>query len=324
MNELGKVQCPVITQSKLCVHLLSKYNLHNVKCEFYTQSINDIYLVTCQEGIYYLRLSPVGFRTKEQLEAEVTVVCHLDENRISVATPIADKNGIFIQEIHSLEGKRYAILWNEAKGETKGIKVAVESRNLGKLFGQMHSCLDNLKVKTCLLDENNLVHKPLESIREFYGGTSYMHRLEIGGQAIASYLKDTRINQREMYGLCHGDTHNYNIKFYNMIPTLFDFDCLGYGLRMYDLAIQRWNISMFHLEASEEAKQWNELIEGYASIHPLGEKELGSINLLVATRVIWLMGVQLQGIHHNKKCEWINEHYIQSNTELMEHWISLS
>lgn len=322
MNEVYKVQFSVIAPSELNSRLLSRYNLHQVSCKFYTQGVNDIYIVTCKEGTYYLKISLAGLRNKEEIEAEIAIVNRLVETGVSVASPVADMEGVFIHEVQAPEGKRYTVLWNEAKGDIKGIKTKDESINLGILMGNMHICLDGLNVHRHNLNAFHLVDKPLKYIKEFYGETPYYIRLEQAGSVIRSHLDNMMTTDTGIYGLCHGDTHNYNIRYNNTKPILFDFDCSGYGLRAYDLAVQRWNIAMFQMDMDKEAKQWSDLLEGYTAIRNVNQRELDGINILVAARNLWLMGLQLDCIHYNRGHDWLDENYIKNNTEFIEQWIN--
>lgn len=321
MNDIYEVQFSVIKPEALRSRVLSRYNLHDVICRFYTQGVNDIYIVTCHEGTYYLKLSLPGYKNKDEIEGEVIAVNELVKQGVSVAAPVADREGIYVHEIQAPEGIRYVVLWKEAKGEIKGIKTKEESNNLGKLLAQMHTQLDGIHVTRHRLDANHLVSEPLKYVTEFYQDTEYPRRLEEAGGIILSYLKDRMVDGSEGYGLCHGDIHNYNIRFEGSHPTIFDFDCAGYGLRAYDLAVQRWNIAMFQLDKEKEEEQWNDLLEGYSTIRNIEPKDLSNINILVAARNLWLTGLQLKCLHYNRGCDWMNEDFIKWNTEFIEKWI---
>jgi Ser/Thr protein kinase RdoA (MazF antagonist) len=42
------------------------------------------------------------------------------------------------------------------------------------------------------------------------------------------------------YGWYHGDVHAKNVCFKNNVPTIFDFVCMGYGWRAYDICVFAW------------------------------------------------------------------------------------
>lgn len=321
MNKTYAAQFSVINPNELTNSLLSLYPLSHIKCRFYTQGVNDIYIVTCLEGTFYLKISLHNYITKEEIEAEVEAVCRLVKQGVSVAAPLCDHNGVYVQEIIASEGIRYAVLWHEAKGEIKGIKSKDENRNLGNLLGQMHYHFDGIEVNRRRMDSVYLVDRPLHYITEFYEGSPYLKRLEEAGNVIRTYLNDKEKNNAAIMGLCHGDTHNYNIRFEESQPILFDFDCAAYGLREYDLAVQRWNIAMFQLDEDKQEEQWDGLIDGYATIRDMKLIDLKHIPHLVAARNLWLMGLQLNCIHYNRGCDWVNDEWIKWNTEFIEKWI---
>lgn len=327
MNQTFAVQFSVIEPKELLDRILSRYDLRPISCRFYTPGVNDIYIVNCQEGTFYLKISLHNYINKEEIAGEVQAVCQLVRNGIAVAAPVCDQNGVYVQDIYAPEGIRYAVLWCEAKGEIKGIKSKEENRNLGILLGQIHQQLDGVQVKRRTLNEVYMVDQPLSYIKEYYGTSPYIKRLEAVGDIIKSYLKTAMVDTTQAnsvwdIGLCHGDTHNYNIRYEGGHPILFDFDCAAYGLRAYDLAVQRWNIAMFEMSETEEEEQWQALLEGYGSVRNLDKIDVSNINILVAARNLWLMGLQLNCIHYNRGCDWLNEDWIKWNTEFIEKWMN--
>lgn len=96
------------------------------------------------------------------------------------------------------------------------------------------------------------------------------------------------------HGVLHGDPHNYNIRYTDGLPTLFDFDSFGYGPQMYDLGEQVWNISVFDfITEDEKAQQIRWLMNGYESVRPLDEAVKASIPFYAALRSFRLCGVFL-------------------------------
>ena len=117
-KEYFPVQFSVLSSRALEKAILSKYSIKRpFKCQFFTPGLNDIYIVRTPEETYYLRISIYGWRNKEELEAEIELLNYLHNLGISVAIPVPDNEGKYIQEINAPEGIRYAVLFTEAKGE---------------------------------------------------------------------------------------------------------------------------------------------------------------------------------------------------------------
>lgn len=84
--------------------------------------------------------------------------------------------------------------------------------------------------------------KPLSNIRPFLADREQdFSFLKESAEKLAGYIKGKLPETAPVYGFCHGDVHSGNVFFAGDKPTLFDFDCMGYGWRAYDICVYAWN-----------------------------------------------------------------------------------
>ena len=133
------------------------------------------------------------------------------------------------------------------------------------------------------------------------------------------YVKAALPQKAPYYGYCHGDMHSGNIFFVEDQPQIFDFDCMGYGYRAYDICIFAWSTT-FRQQNFIETQSWQMYLEGYSSIRKLGEDELRCIPAFAALRCLWLMGLHLDGTAYKNSWSVFNDGYFNNNMTLFKLW----
>lgn len=83
-------------------------------------------------------------------------------------------------------------------------------------------------------------------------------------------------------------------------PTLFDFDCCGYGWRVSDLAVFLWNAHLEKRPKGWREARWRAFLRGYREVRPLDPGALDAVPLFLVARQIWLMGNDCLG-----RSEWL-------------------
>lgn len=328
-KEMFPVQFSVLSSRALCEMILSRYCLKGpITCRFFTQGLNDIYVVKSPEDTYYLRISIYNWRTEEELLAEMELLNYLHHNGIAIAVPLQDCDGKYIQEINAPEGTRYAILFTEAKGGKNDNPDQQQNYSLGQMAATIHTCTDKitLKHKRFHIDSKHLVDEPLEIVKPHM-----LHRvndfkyLQDAGRQLMALVNEVLQKNNPEYGICHGDIHHGNIHFgRDGEITLFDFDCFGYGWRAYDIAVYLWHQQLNRpaCDASNpKQKQWEDFLDGYNAVRPLSDKELKAAKAFVAVRDIWLLGIQLGSLEKNRGCDWLDDGYFDFHLDFIRSWI---
>jgi Ser/Thr protein kinase RdoA (MazF antagonist) len=291
--------------------MVEKYHFTEpFSCRFFDSGINDIYLVNIDNKNYYLRISQAGVHSEIDYKEEMNIINHLYKEELSVATPVCCKDGEYIWPIEAPEGIRYAVLFHEAinKPSEDNEKKAY---NLGCELAKLHNIADinDFEVSrepislTCLVDQSLALIKPHLNHRK-----DDFEFLEKTSQEIKGHIQNNLSTQKPFYGYCHGDIHSGNVFFDDNKPTIFDFDCMGYGYRVYDICVYAWNHT-FDNEDYIDKDEWKAYIDGYNSIRQLSTSELELISAFAALRELWLIGLHADIITRNAGCCWYNDGY---------------
>lgn len=306
----------------LSEELMNRYELEQpVSCRFFSGGINDIYIVKAGEECYYLRISQTGIHNQCDYEEEIFIINTLNENGIDAAAPVRGRDGSFLWKIDAPEGKRYAVLFTEAKNIPSKDDIK-KGYNLGRMVAQMHTVADekNFTVSRAPIDLVQLAKKPLDLIQPYLTHRSEDYEfLKNGAENLSRYIEKNLSLEKPYFGYCHGDVHSGNVFFEDDKPKLFDFDCMGYGWRAYDICVYAWN-ETFGNEKYIESEVWKSFLEGYNSIRKLTEAEQASINVFAALRELWLMGLHADVMERNAECSWYNDGYFNYHIGIFKLW----
>src|SRR5688500_15844633 len=108
----------LVSSKAIEAELIPLYNLpRSSKVLFIHQGINDTYLITASEAKFILRIYRAHWKTIDEVSAELDLLLLLNNNGLSVSTPLPDKSGNLIQLIDCHEGIRFAVIFCHAPGE---------------------------------------------------------------------------------------------------------------------------------------------------------------------------------------------------------------
>jgi Ser/Thr protein kinase RdoA (MazF antagonist) len=208
--------------------------------------MNDTYQVTAGTERFYLRISGHGWRSRDVVAAELDMIADAHARGVAVAPALPRADGILLTSLDAPEGERFAALFVEAAGASGRDLTPQQARAYGQLAAALHMAADaSLTVyRRFDLDECHLLDEPLEAVQTVMrnvDGADDLVFLETVAERVRHRLGELS-RTLPGYGLCHGDLHLGNVCFDAAgTPTLFDFDCMGYGWRAYDLTIFLWN-----------------------------------------------------------------------------------
>ena len=308
--------------SALKDELLKRYELEeSINCQVYDSGMNDIYIVKAGIKNYYLRISLTGMHEQCDYEEELYIINTLHEHGIQVATPVCCKDGSYIWKINAPEGRRYAVLFNEAKQAPSKDNIK-KAYNLGCMVAKMHTIADekDFQVSRSPIDLKQLAKKPLELIQPYLIHRREDYEFLCGAtEKLCLCIKEKFNFDKPYYGYCHGDIHSGNVFFEDDKPKLFDFDCMGYGWRIYDISIYAWN-ETFSDEKFIESETWEAFLNGYNSIRELNDTERSSISVFAALRELWMMGLHADVMERNAGCSWYNDEYFNYQIGIFKLW----
>jgi Ser/Thr protein kinase RdoA (MazF antagonist) len=174
------------------------------------------------------------------------------------------------------------------------------------------------------LDERHLLDEPLEAIR------AALVDVDAGDDLVFLEEMAERVRRRLMalprtspeYGLCHGDLHPANVCFDAAgQPTLFDFDCMGYGWRAYDLTVFLWNAFGERRPKRWRESRWRAFLRGYGEARPLPEELDEVLPLFLVARQIWLMGMDAAD-RSGWPPQWLTTEWLRHAVRPVRTWVN--
>ncbi|NNL92466.1 MAG: phosphotransferase [Saprospiraceae bacterium] len=317
-----------LSQSALSNLVLSNFDaIKKIEyCRLISVGINDTYQLNTNKGIFFLRVYRKGWRTLEEIKAELDFILYLDKNNISVSLPIMKNGGEYISQLSAPEGDRYWVLFNEAKGIGTPYN-SERSQQYGSLVARLHQLsLDyNNKWNRFTFDEAYLIKNPLQHVKPFlkHRIADYEYLKKIGADLYSLIQSQSDITASKHIFL-HGDHHGGNVHFDAFDnPTLFDFDCCGIGDRSYDLAVFWGEVvpTSFTTESKVQRDQlWHSFLKGYTKHINLTVGELTAVKAYVPLRQIWLMGMHTH-LYHNLGNRWVNNDYFDLAIYSIKEWV---
>jgi Ser/Thr protein kinase RdoA (MazF antagonist) len=270
------------------------------KVTFLHQGIHDTYLVSNGSIHLILRIYRAGWKSVENVKAELEVLLDLKQRGIDVAVPYKDRDGLYVQELLFPEGPRYAVVFMYAPG----IKLRQLNAESAELFGKKLAALHmaSIDMEYPGLQRNyylaNVFHNTMENISTVFTELKMIESLK------ALYFKmDTVFNAVDIdqlkVGICHGDPHfeNAHFKLESGKVAFYDFDFCGNGYLLYDVG------SFCHHERSNE-QNIMAFLNGYNQVLPLNSTESKMIPFFTALMKIFHLGTRAKNADGNRNPVW--------------------
>jgi Ser/Thr protein kinase RdoA (MazF antagonist) len=260
--------------------------------------------------VCWLKLDGYG-RGIVELEAAAEVAAALAGRGLSVAAPVARRDGRYAGAIALPGGPRLALLFDEAPGDEVAVPSVAQAEALGALLARVHAATDvPAAARRRRIDTDSLAREPLRAVGRWLaraGGDADAVREAARRCAALADLVDelaTIIAPAAPtaptppgagalpVGLCHGDVQPENVRFDGDRPTLFDLEACGVGPCAYDLACYwRQRIGLAPDGADPPHAEWLALVRGYERVRSLSRAERRAIPALAALRAVWVMAL---------------------------------
>lgn len=305
----------------LGVEIQSFYDIGPVlHCQFLLYGVNDTYLIETASERYVLRVYGVGYRTKGEIEFELSALLHLHSHGVAVSTGIKRKDGQDIHLIQAPEGERIGVLFTYATGSELSYRVngAETAFAYGKAVARVHTATEDFITSHVrpALDATVLVDEPLKAITALLAerpdDVRYLEALADQFKSWMDHLSKLELDR----GFCHGDFHSENAHI-NLSGdiTFFDFDCCGLGWRAYDLAVFRWNSIL----VGQEDSRWPSFVQGYKEIRSISDSDIEATGPFVAIRHLWLLGLHAKSTR-SRGHAWMNSRYFNHQLDFFRKW----
>jgi len=311
----------LISSKALQEELIPLYSLpKESKVLFLYQGIHDTYLVQGSLSKFILRIYRAGWKTFEQVKAELQLLLFLKEQGLSVSYPIAATNAIFIHQINSPEGERYSVMFSYAQGEKLTSLSVTQAFQFGKLIAHMHLITQSKKIKDLHRDYsiNSILKNSLQITQTvLHAYPEALKKLAIINGIVKKKLTPLVIKELKT-GICHGDPHFENI-FIEPVAnrvTIYDFDFSGNGYLLYDVG----SFCFYERNSETNIKSF---LEGYTQLMPLTNLELALVPYFKVLMRLFHLGARSKNADGIKSPLWFPNDIIEKINDIEKEVYSL-
>jgi Ser/Thr protein kinase RdoA (MazF antagonist) len=298
-------------------------------CVFEYRGINDIYRCANGNFSFFLKIYARKDIDKGAIEAEIEIVNHLRESGLSVAYPIARKNGQYLLPINMQEGTRFGVLFSEAEGKPCNSDLMDEQEivEISHLLSDMHTSLDAIPTspKRWNLDSCLFLDHSIEILEDSKKSNPSIELPFL--KEVVKELKGQIQDQAKFWnwGLCHGDIYTGNIHRRNDGNlTIYDFDFCGYGWRAYDVSpflAGSFSAGTGKVAVEHRKRRLEYFLQGYKNAGGLSDSEIEAVfKVFVPFRRIFNMGYLYDALYY----VWGNRlrnQLIVNDTRVLHDWM---
>jgi Ser/Thr protein kinase RdoA (MazF antagonist) len=267
---------------------------------------NQTFKVTANEVSFIARI--YGEQTRRHPDwarYELELLMHLAKSGISVAAPIAGRDGTWMQML-PMEGAlpTPTALFTFAEGGVEWPTTPHRAHLLGVSFAQLHLAADRMRSEAAprRFDAERLLTAPLNRMR------AYLNDSDPKDAEAWQILTQTATRAAALFaaiphsggaiGPIHGDLHQGNCHFNTTGDgdqlTFFDFSNAGFGWRVYDLSGFLWPLRDNTIQDPAIKAACDAFLNGYRSVRPLLPEEENAILASVKARDFWETGCWLE------------------------------
>ncbi|MDN3665078.1 phosphotransferase [Algibacter miyuki] len=311
------VTTSTISAKALEVYIKKQYKLdESYTCTLFRTGMNHTYFLSNKNTKFVLRVYCYNWRSKTEINEEITLLYQLKNQGLSVSFPIKDKNNTYIQDIEAPEGTRHAVLFSFAEGEKMRFMDNNTCFAIGALMGKFHSVTQNKTINRIQYNKNSLFELPFQKLSKYF--SEDLPEMEFIKTIEATFQDSDFKNTKQ--GTVHLDIWYDNMSVANQTDiTLFDFDFCGNGSQILDIGY--FCKQLFHIETDKniyEIKK-DSFLEGYQKTNTLSEKELKLLPKAGLAVFIFYLGIQAQ------RFDWSNiflsENYLKMYLGRLKSWM---
>ncbi|RYJ45693.1 phosphotransferase [Flavobacterium beibuense] len=308
----------ILSAKELGEFITSQYNLEqSTQCSLFRTGMNHTYMLSGNSDKHVLRSYCHNWRSKQEIEEEITLLLSLKENKLNISYPIPDKTGSYIQKINAPEGIRYAVVFSFAEGGKVRFIDEDTCHYIGTIMGKFHLAAENKTVNRIHYNSQTLVDLPYQYANAFFSNElPEMEYLKALGEEIKETFNKVHLKE----GIVHLDMWYDNMAITDKKEvTVFDFDFFGNGPLILDVAYFCKHLFIIEADKGIYNKKAKAFINGYQSINPLSQQELDIIPYAAAAVFIFYLGVQSQ------RFDWSNiflsENYLKMYVGRIQSWM---
>lgn len=309
-----------LSEKELGDFVINKYNLNEkFECKLFRTGVNHTYFISNSTRKYVVRVYCHNWRTKTEIQEELSLLKLLKKNKLSVSYPIPDKEGNLIQEINAPEGLRYIVLFSFAEGEKMRFMNNETCYEIGSLMAKIHNITANKSINRVNYNSELLLKKSYDQLTCFFAEdlTEMKYLKELDFEVSKTFEK---VNHSKFQkGIVHLDIWYDNLSVKNDKEiTIFDFDNCGNGLLILDIGY--FCKQLFFIESDKEKYEIKieSFLNGYRKNRGLSEEEIKLIPEAGASIFAFYLGIQAQ------RFDWSNiflsENYLKMFVGRIKSW----
>lgn len=294
--------------------------LQGASCSLFRTGINHTYFLSTTNEKYVVRVYCHNWRTLTEIKEELHLLEVLRKERISVATPIADDEGAYIQDINAPEGIRYVVVFTYAKGEKLRFMSNDTCATMGSLIAKMHLVTAHKRINRITYTSEVLLHQAYTALTRFFSEEiSEMKFLKKLGKDISTAFQNANASQIQQ-GVVHLDIWYDNVSVLgpNEI-TIFDFDNCGNGALLLDVGYFCMQLFCIESDKSVYEIKVQHFLKGYQKERKLSAAELELLPVAGAAIFTFYLGIQAQ------RFDWSNifltENYLKMFVGRIRTWL---
>jgi Ser/Thr protein kinase RdoA (MazF antagonist) len=268
-------------------------------CRLQRSFINDTYRLEASGRIWFLRVTPLGWRSPSEVAAELAFVRALGKAGAPVIESVALTDGSGeVLELNAPEGTRAAVLFVAAPGAEPVFGTGPESlataRAYGRISAKLHAVADQLPpiAGRQAIDGAAVLHRPLAVIGAQASTPKQRDWLVGLGEQLAPVVADTRLT----IGFAHGDLNTANILFDGEHATVIDFDCCGQGWRANDIAAFARGVTLSRLPGADAKALISAQLAGYAEVLPIHPADARAIPAFLLVQRLWMASLHYERV----------------------------
>ncbi|GIP22624.1 phosphotransferase enzyme family protein [Paenibacillus sp. J22TS3] len=211
-----------------------RFNQLSDTCTFIVQTSND--------GNFLLRIH--SGMNNEEINSEIVWLDALNEkSKLTLPKGVLDRYGSRTVTVDQENGSHvYATLMRWVEGEHESGELSEDQvYKEGILLANLHQVSQQFEAPSNFTRPvwgEQSFRQSMERLAQYYDGfltDAEFSLYQSAAEKVLSKIKELR-EDKESYGLIHGDLHQGNIVFYKGEPRPIDFGRCGFGYFLYDIA----------------------------------------------------------------------------------------
>lgn len=325
--EIFPTQHSTLSAAALAPELAGRYGFQYSTCKLLIRNVSDTYLLETDRGKFIFKIYRDNHRKKAEIEAEVELLLLCKEGGASVAYPLPDAKGVYLQAFQAAEGQRYGVLFTYAQGQVVSKMNDQQLALLGGEMAKFHLVSSNIQkplFRKSFTLETTLI-QPLQSIRPAFENLPDAYQyLEDTTAVVLNQLQQLPLNSFA-YGYCQYDFLPKNFHFEsNERLTFFDFDFAGLGYLINDITSLYVHFFLDghsgRMPLEEARRSFALFLAAYQGLKPVSESEIGAIRLFGFSWWMFYLGFQYESFD-----DWsnffFNERFLADRVNLMRMWM---